>query len=104
MNDLDAPYFSELYAWLKQQGIRMRTQLEVNDSALIKVFGRQGFGVFAAPSHIADEVCRQYNVRELGAIDSIQLPHYMITRTPKPLHIAAKAIAEHFDISIANRA
>lgn len=96
VNDLDAPYFSELYTWLKQQGIRMQTQLEVNDSALIKVFGRQGFGIFAAPSNIADEVCRQYNVRELGVIESIQLPHYMITRTPTPLHLAARAIHTHF--------
>lgn len=96
VNDLDAPYYAELNTWLKRQGIRMRTQLEVNDSALIKVFGRQGYGVFAAPSHIADEVCRQYGVQELGQIDSIQLPHYLISRTPLAMHIAVKAICTHF--------
>lgn len=96
VNDLDAPYFSELDTWLKDQGVRMQTQLEVNDSALIKVFGHHGYGVFAAPSNIAQEVCRQYGVIELGAIEAIQLPHYMITRTPTPLHSAAKAIFENF--------
>lgn len=96
VNDLDAPYFSELYSWLKHQGVKLQTHLEVNDSALIKVFGHHGYGIFAAPSNISDEVCRQYDVIELGSIASIQLPHYMIIRTPTPLHSAAKAIFEHF--------
>lgn len=96
VNDLDAPYFSELYTWLKHQGVRIKTQLEVNDSALIKVFGHHGYGIFAAPSNIAHEVCRQYGVVELGKINSIQLPHYMITRTPTPLHSAAKTIFDRY--------
>ncbi|WP_086481564.1 LysR family transcriptional regulator [Oceanospirillum sanctuarii] len=96
VNDLDAPYFSELHTWLKHHGVKLQPQLEVNDSALIKVFGHHGYGIFAAPSNISHEVCRQYDVVELGAIESIQLPHYMITRTPTPLQTAAKEIFEYF--------
>ncbi len=40
---------------------------EFSDSALLKVFGMGGVGLFAAPSAIAADIRRQYEVRVVGA-------------------------------------
>jgi LysR family transcriptional activator of nhaA len=53
---------------------------EVDDSALIKVFGRKGLGYFAAPTSIHDEVCRQYQVVEVARIDEVRDTLYGIVR------------------------
>jgi LysR family transcriptional activator of nhaA len=56
------------------------------------VFGRQGFGVFAAPSVIRDEVCRQYEVEEIGKIEEVQDEMFAITRGRKLAHEGVRAI------------
>ncbi|MCK7548317.1 LysR family transcriptional regulator [Marinobacter koreensis] len=91
-NATDAPYFTRLMNWLSLQGVRMRLVARVEDSALIKVFGRQGFGVFAAPSVIRDEVCRQYEVEEIGKIEEVQDEMFAITRGRKLAHEGVRAI------------
>jgi len=91
-NDTDTQWFSELTFWLKQQNIDMKVQAEINDSALIKIFAREGMGTFTAPTVIRDEVCRQYLVEEAGEIQSVSVSHYAITRTPEPIHPGIKAV------------
>lgn len=91
-NDSDTQWFSELSFWLKQQNIDMKVQAEINDSALIKIFAREGMGVFTAPTVIVDEVCRQYLVEEAGEIQSVSVSHYAVTRTPDPMHPGIKAV------------
>ena len=71
-NARNAVYFERLIAWLAKRNIHMRIGAEIDDSALIKIFGSHGMGVFAAPTMIADEVCRQYQVELLLEIDSVQ--------------------------------
>ena len=91
-NATDAPYFTRLMNWLSLQGVRMRLVARVEDSALIKVFGRQGFGVFAAPSVIRDEVCRQYEVEEIAKIEDVQDEMFAITRGRSLAHEGVRAI------------
>lgn len=91
-NDTDTQWFSELSFWLKQQNIDMKVQAEINDSALIKIFAREGMGVFTAPTVIVDEVCRQYLVEDAGEIQSVSVSHYAVTRTPDPMHPGIKAV------------
>ena len=69
---LEAPYYQQLMQWFRDQGIRVHEAAEIDDSALIKVFGRTGLGVFAAPTLIRDEVCRQYQVEEIASIDAVR--------------------------------
>lgn len=91
-NDTGTQWFSELSFWLKQQNIDMKVQAEINDSALIKIFAREGMGIFTAPSVILDEVCRQYLVEEAGEIESVSVSHYAVTRTPDPIHPGIRAV------------
>jgi LysR family transcriptional activator of nhaA len=77
-NGRNAVYFERLVAWLAKRNIHMRISAEIDDSALIKIFGSHGMGVFAAPTKIADEVCRQYQVERLFDIDSVQDKIYAI--------------------------
>ncbi|WP_227537981.1 LysR family transcriptional regulator [Marinobacter vulgaris] len=77
---LDAPYFSALMNWFSSQNIRVKVVAEVDDSALIKVFGREGLGYFAAPTAIHDEVCRQYQVVHVARIHEVRDTLYAVTR------------------------
>lgn len=77
---LDAPYISALMNWFASQNIRVNVAAEVDDSALIKVFGRQGLGYFAAPSAIQEEVCSQYHVVHVASIAEVRDTLYAITR------------------------
>ena len=57
--------------WFAARGIRPRVVGEFEDSALLKVFGQVGMGLFPASSVIADEVQRQYQVRPVGRLDAV---------------------------------
>lgn len=77
---LNAPYINDLMNWFAAQRIRINVVAEVDDSALIKVFGRSGLGYFAAPTVIREEVCRQYEVTCIGAIEQVRETLYAVTR------------------------
>ena len=87
---LDAPYINALMNWFSNEGIRVKVAAEVDDSALIKGFGRQGFGYFAAPTAILDEVCNQYRVEHVARIDEVRETLYAVTRA-RGSHNAAVA-------------
>ena len=89
-NSLKAPYVTALMNWFVSQSIRVKVVAEVDDSALIKVFGRQGLGYFAAPSAISDEVCRQYQVEHIARIAEVRDTLYAVTRCGRS-HNAAVA-------------
>lgn len=91
---VDAPYFTELMNWFAGNQVRVRVVAEVDDSALIKVFGRQGLGYFAAPTAIGPEVCRQYQVETVARIDDVQDVLYAVTRAGGTHHPAVAAIVE----------
>ena len=87
---LKAPYVTALMNWFASQNIRVKVVAEVDDSALIKVFGRQGLGYFAAPTVIQDEVCRQYQVEHIARISEVRDTLYAVTRSGRS-HNAAVA-------------
>ncbi|PAV27525.1 LysR family transcriptional activator of nhaA [Tamilnaduibacter salinus] len=91
-NALEAPYYQSLMEWLQHHGVVVREAAEIDDSALIKVFGRSGLGVFAAPTVIADEVCRQYEVDVVGRVDAVEDQLYAITRLNGLQHPGVAAI------------
>jgi LysR family transcriptional activator of nhaA len=67
---------------------------ECEDSALLKVFGQQGIGLFAAPSIIEAEVTRQYNVEVIGRVAGVQERFYAITVHRTLRHLAVIAMSE----------
>lgn len=52
----------EIDNWLAKLGISVNVAGEFQDSALMKIFGRQGRGVFPVPSAIENEVCKELDV------------------------------------------
>jgi len=80
--------------WFDKENIRPVVTGEFADSALLKVFGQAGVGMFPAPGVIAKEVCRQYRVREIGRIDAIRERYFAISVERRLKHPAVKAISE----------
>lgn len=91
---LEAPYFTELMNWFAGNQVRVRVVAEVDDSALIKVFGRQGLGYFAAPTAIEEEVRRQYQVCTVARLDEVQDVLYAVTRAGQIHHPAVSAMVQ----------
>jgi LysR family transcriptional activator of nhaA len=81
-----------LQQWLDAQGLAPRIVAEFEDSALLKVFGADGLGVFPAPLAVADEVCRQYGVQLIARIDAVKERFFAISVERRLKHPAVVAI------------
>lgn len=82
-----------LDAWFESKGIMPRVVAEIEDAALMKVFGQSGLGVFPGPSVIEDEITRQYHVKPLGRIAEVKDSFYAISPERRFKHPAVVAIA-----------
>ena len=82
----------DLEQWFYTQEIRPRIVGEFEDTALMKVFGQDGIGLFPAPSVIEKEVCRQYKVRVIGRTDAVRERYYAISVERRLKHPAVIAI------------
>lgn len=65
--------------WLDKYHIHPRMVAEFDDSALMKVFGQEGAGIFIAPAVIETEVEWQYQVSAIGRVDEVKEHFYAIT-------------------------
>ena len=85
---------SRLLRWLAEQKIQPRIVGEFDDSALMQAFGQSGIGVFIAPSVIAQEVMRQFDVELIGQTEAVTESFYAITVERKSRHPGIVAIPE----------
>lgn len=83
-----------LEQWFSRIDVRPNVIAEFEDSALLKVFGQTGQGIFPVPSVIAREVQRQYNVRVVGSTDQVRERFYAISVERRLKHPAVVAICE----------
>lgn len=83
-----------LNQWFQAHGIRPRIVAEFEDSALLKVFGADGLGVFAAPTAVEGEVLRQYRVEVIGRVDQVRERFYAISSERRLKNPAVVAICE----------
>lgn len=74
-----SPVSSAIQYWLEEQNIEITVAGHVDDSALMKALGQQGFGIFPAPLSIAREIERNHDVRYLGAIENVYQHYYAFT-------------------------
>ncbi|XOV70718.1 MAG: transcriptional activator NhaR [Verrucomicrobiota bacterium] len=81
--------------WFRSRDLFPRMVAEFHDSALLKVFGREGAGVFAGPTVIADEICREYGVKSIGSTRAVRESFYAITIERKVKHPAVVKITEN---------
>lgn len=82
----------ELEEWLGRLMIQPDIVGEIADSALLKVFGQGGAGVFAAPSVVAAEVARQYEVVAFGETEEVRERFWAISAERRIRHPAIQAI------------
>jgi len=80
--------------WLDKHRIHPRMVAEFDDSALMKVFGQQGVGVFIAPAVIEAEVELQYQVTAIGRVDEVKARFYAISVERKVTHPVVSAVVE----------
>lgn len=83
-----------LEQWFVTRDLRPRIVAEFDDSALAKDFGRQGMGVFQAPSVIEAEVVHDYGVRIVGRAGELKQQFYALSIERKIRHPAVAAICE----------
>lgn len=80
--------------WLEESKVRVRSRGEFADSALLKALGQEGVGVFMVPTPIEAEVCRQFQVKVIGRVDSIREQFFLISVERKLKQPVVAAIAE----------
>lgn len=78
--------------WFAKEGLRPRVVGEFEDSALLKVFGQSGAGIFPAHAVIAEEVRRQHQVQILGRTDEVKERFYAISVERRLKHPAVVAL------------
>lgn len=82
----------QLDQWFDDQGIVVSIKAEFADSALLKVFGQEGLGLFPAPAVLQEQICQQYHVRVVGTIEDIQERYYALSAERRVKHPAVLAI------------
>lgn len=84
----------ELDAWFLKMGCVPRVVGEFDDSALVKVFGGRGRGIFTAPTVVEDEVLAQHDVEVLGRVEEVRHAFFAISVERRLRHPAVVALAE----------
>lgn len=82
-----------LNVWFEKHDVVPRVIAEFEDSALLKVFGADGIGVFPAPLAVASDVQERYRVEPLGIAEGVVERFYAISAERRLKHPAVLAIA-----------
>lgn len=93
----------DLDDWFERVGIEPRVVAEFDDSALLKMFGAAGAGLFPAPHAIAAEIERMYSARVIGRIDGVRETYLAISperrlKNPAVLEIIEGAREQLFPV------
>ena len=83
-----------LNQWFARHEITPKIVAEFEDSALLKVFGAEGRGLFAAPSVVENEVRSEYGVELLGRAEDVRERFYAISMARRLRNPAEVAISE----------
>ncbi|MEE3371559.1 MAG: transcriptional activator NhaR [Planctomycetota bacterium] len=75
--------------WMEDRKVFPEIVAEFEDSALLKVFGQAGQGIFPVPSVIEDIVKKQYGVWLVGRIPEVLDTFYVISVEKRVQHEAA---------------
>ncbi len=83
-----------LNQWFSKHGVKPRVVAEFEDSALLKVFGADGIGIFTAPTVVEQEVSQQYGVEVLGRVTEVRERFYAVSVERRLKNAAVVAISE----------
>jgi LysR family transcriptional activator of nhaA len=83
-----------LEQWCATHQVRPETVAEIEDIAILQVFGQQGLGLFAAPTVVEPFLRRQYDVHVVGRLDAVRERFYAISADRKFKHPGIVAISD----------
>lgn len=83
---------SSLERLFQECHVQPRIVAEVADSAMLKVLGADGYGVFAMPDLIEDEICSQYDVIPVGRSADYRERFYAISTERRIRHPSVVAV------------
>lgn len=84
-----------LEQWFDANDVRPHIVAEFEDSALLKVFGQEGEGVFAVPDIVEREVGQHYRVSLVGRATEVRERFYGISVERRIKHPAVAAISDN---------
>ncbi len=90
----DVAMRSRLEWWCKANKVRPRVVGEFDDSALMKVFGQNGVGVFIGPTVLESEIEAQYGVKAVGRTREIVEEFFAISVERRVTHPCVVAMTE----------
>ena len=82
-----------LEQWFDDNSIHPQITHEFEDSAVLKVFGQEGHGLFVAPTAVEMDVCKQYSVKVVGQLPEIVERFYAISIEKRLKHPAVVKIS-----------
>jgi LysR family transcriptional regulator, transcriptional activator of nhaA len=80
--------------WFEENDIRPKIVGEFDDSAMLKIMGSAGVGVFPVPTIILQEVAAMYGVELIANIPTVSEKFYALSVERKVKHPAVLAISE----------
>lgn len=83
-----------LEQWFDENDLSPDIMHEFEDSAVLKVFGQAGHGLFVTPSAVEDHVVSHYGVKVVGQIEKVREKFYAISVERRLKHPAVVAISE----------
>jgi LysR family transcriptional regulator, transcriptional activator of nhaA len=84
----DAAVRQRLTAWFDKLDVSPNIVAEFDDSALMKAFGQEGYGVFTAPTLIEETIRDHYQVEVVGRTNDFEEHYYVISPERKLKHPA----------------
>lgn len=88
--------------WFASEDIYPSVVAEFEDSALLKVFGQAGIGLFSVPSVIEKETQQLYGVRVVGRLESVRAQYFAISLERTLKHPGVVAIVESAHSQLSN--
>jgi LysR family transcriptional activator of nhaA len=83
-----------LERWFDALAVRPRVVGEFEDSALLNVFGQDGYGIFAGPSFVEKDIREQYGVVAIGRTGEVSESLYAISPERKIKNPAVARLLE----------
>ena len=80
--------------WFEANEIRPRIVAEFDDSALMKVFGAHGKGIFPGVTVIEDDIRQDFSARKIGELEGVSEQFFAITVERRIKHPAVQAISQ----------
>jgi LysR family transcriptional activator of nhaA len=81
-------------AWFVRHEVRPDVVGEFEDNAMLNTFGRNGMGLFFAPSVLAHDIREQFEAAHVGDAPELREQFYAISNERKIKHPAVEAILE----------